>query len=70
MLLRSVLSAIPTFHLSVFKISVSVEQRLSVEPDPSSPFIGSEVGGVFEYAADVRGVEAKGRCQGWMDLDE
>ena len=29
MLLRSVLSAIPTFHLSVFKIPASIEQRLS-----------------------------------------
>ena len=28
-LLRSVLSAIPTFYLPVFKISASIEQRLS-----------------------------------------
>ena len=41
-----------------------------VEPISCGSFIGSEVGGVLEYAADVRGVEAKGRDPGWMDLEE
>ena len=41
-----------------------------VEPVSCGAFIGSEIGGVYEYVADVRGVEAQGRGQGWLDLEE
>ena len=41
-----------------------------VEPVSCGSFIGSEVGGVLEYATDVGGVEAKRREPGWLDLEE